>query len=60
MRHGIAVGDVHRGQRRLAALGLDPVVKVLEPADGAADSNDVMGVRQRLGQGKAQTARGTA
>ena len=58
LRHRIRIGDVHRGEGRRAALRLDPVVQILEPADGAGDGDDVMGLGKRLGEGEAQAARG--
>ena len=56
--HGGTCGDIHRGQCGAAALGLDPVVKLFERANGAAHSDDVVGGGQRLGQSGTKSARG--
>src|SRR6056297_2123117 len=58
MGHGVAVGHVHRRKRGAASFRLNAVVQLFEAANGAGDSDDVMVRGQRLGQGKAEAARG--
>ena len=55
--HRPVIGDVERRQRRLAAPGLDAVVKLLQSAHGASDGEDMVIWRERLGDGGTEAAR---
>ena len=55
-RHCIDIGDVHRGQRRTAATGLDPVIQLFESTSGFGHCNDVMRVAKRFGQSGTKAA----
>jgi hypothetical protein len=59
MGDGIVIGQVDRGQRCMPARGLDTVVELLQPTDGAPHG-DHMGApgRQPFGRGRAKAARG--
>ena len=58
-RDAVAVLHVERHQRGGAAGGLDLVVELLQPADGARDGDDMRaGLRQCERDGRANAARG--
>lgn len=57
MCHGIPIGDIHRCQCRLTALGLYSVVKIFEAAHRPSNGKHVVFWGQRLGHGKPKAPR---
>ena len=55
--HSCINANVHRGERGLAALGLDRIVQFFQCAHGFANRNDVVGWGQCFGQCSPKAAR---